>query len=178
MPSTSVQMTSSSASTTCAMIAPEKSELLRPSVVMRPSRAAPMKPVTTGTIPASRSGRRTSRLLRLDWAMSGLAMRNSSEVSRKSEETTGEAGTPSFARAAAKSRALIRIQVEFPQRLVVEVDEEFGFGSGETKGAVHERLRNGQQPVGDPTHRGNHHSEPRLPTRVAHQGRGMQDPIR
>ncbi len=35
------------------MIAPEKSELLRPSVVMRPSGVAPMKPVTTGTRPSS-----------------------------------------------------------------------------------------------------------------------------
>ena len=68
--------------------------------------------------------------------------------------------------------------MEFPQRLVVEVDEKFGLRAGETKGALHERLRNGQQPVGDPTHRGNHDGEPRLPTRVAHQCRGMQDPVR
>ena len=38
------------------MMAPEKSELLRPRVVMRPSGVAPMKPVTTGTMPSSRSG--------------------------------------------------------------------------------------------------------------------------
>ena len=45
MPSTSVQIHSSSASSTAARMDAEKSEPPRPSVVGRPSRVAPLKPV-------------------------------------------------------------------------------------------------------------------------------------
>src|ERR1700726_3634585 len=108
MPSTSVQITSSSASTTCAMIAPEKSELLRPSVVMRPSGVAPMKPVTTGTMASARSGTRTSRPRRLVCSRFGLASRNVSQVRTKSDEETGTAATPERSNAAANNRAAKR----------------------------------------------------------------------
>src|SRR5436189_276550 len=95
MPSTSVQMTSSSASTTCATIAPEKSELLRPSVVMRPSGVAPIKPVTTGTMLASRSGSSTSRPRGLVCSrcgfMAGVAELAARERSRNGKEMVGDA---------------------------------------------------------------------------------------
>src|ERR1700687_3671219 len=90
------------------MIAPEKSELLRPSVVMRPSGVAPMKPVTTGTMPSASSGSKTSRPRCLVCSRCGLASRKVSQVSTNSEEETGTAGTPERSSAAANSRALIR----------------------------------------------------------------------
>src|SRR5256885_9079974 len=76
------------------MIAPEKSELLRPRVVMRPSRVAPTKPVTTGTTLSARSGSRTSRPRCLVCSKCGLASRKLSQVSTNSEDETGTAGTP------------------------------------------------------------------------------------
>ncbi len=58
MPSTSVQIHSSEASSAAARMDAEKSDPPRPSVVGRPSAVAPLNPVTTGRIPLASSGRR------------------------------------------------------------------------------------------------------------------------
>ena len=64
MPSTSVQIHSSAASSAAARIDAEKSEPPRPSVVGRPSAVAPLKPVTTGSTPCSQQRQQTlARLL-------------------------------------------------------------------------------------------------------------------
>src|SRR5437870_10580309 len=89
-------------------MAPEKSELLRPSVVMRPSGVAPMNPVTTGTARSSNSGRRILRPRCLLCWRCGCAWRKVSQVSTNSDEVTGTAARPSCCSAAAKSRALNR----------------------------------------------------------------------
>ena len=81
MPSTSVQIQSSAASSAAARIDAEKSEPPRPSVVGRPSAVAPLNPVTTGSTPFS-SMRQQSR--------AGLLPRRLHQRRRVAEDGVGD----------------------------------------------------------------------------------------
>src|ERR1039458_10561382 len=91
MPSTSVQIHSSEASSAAERIDAEKSEPPRPSVVGRPSAVAPLKPVTTGRTPCSSSGSRRARALARVGSISGEAFPKTASVTTiRSEEHTSE----------------------------------------------------------------------------------------
>ena len=83
----------------------EKSEPPRPSVVGRPSAVAPLKPVTTGKMPCSRSGRRRAQALARVGSMSGEAFPKTASVTTISAALTASAGVPCAFKYAAMSSA-------------------------------------------------------------------------
>ncbi len=98
IPSTSVQIHSSEASSAAARIDAEKSDPPRPSVVGRPSAVAPLKPVTTGTTPLASRGRTcVSALVRVA-SMIGVALPNTASVTITSAALTAHAGMPAASR--------------------------------------------------------------------------------
>src|SRR5215204_3173708 len=103
MPSTSVQIWISRASSAAPMIAAEKSEPPRPSVVVTPSLVAPTKPARTATSPMRSTGM-TSWTTASGVRSTGSAAPNASVVTTTRRESTHRAGTPSAARSAVKMR--------------------------------------------------------------------------
>ncbi len=95
MPSTSVQIHSSAASSAAARMEAEKSEPPRPRVVGRPSAVAPLKPVTTGISERSSRGSRRARAFSRVASMSGEALPKTASVTTTSQALTAAAGTPS-----------------------------------------------------------------------------------
>ena len=92
MPSTSVQIHSSAASSAAARMDAEKSEPPRPSVVGRPSAVAPLKPVTTGSTPCSSRGSRRARAFSRVGSISGEALPNTASVTTTSAGVDGGGG--------------------------------------------------------------------------------------
>jgi len=104
-PSTSVQIWISSASSAIPSTAAVVSEPPRPSVVVCPSRLAPMNPPTIGRAPRVRSGVRQASHCSRTRGGSGVAAPKRSSVATSCCGSTRSAGKPSSTKAASTMRA-------------------------------------------------------------------------
>src|SRR6266581_3405925 len=162
MPSTSVQMTSSSASMTWAMMAPEKSELLRPSVAERVAGEDELR---------RRDGDGgDSQFFERSGEQAGAeAFAKRSEPVEKFGAGGNKALNGNFMKKvaaeelqlAANAKVMVLSQVQIVQDVKMEIQNDSGFLARTSELAIGKGVGDGEQMIGDALHGGNDHGNTR-----------------